>query len=50
MGGGSNNKVQVVALVDRNPGYPEADGNWDTVKLFEVGPDVSHDHPKSFPR
>jgi hypothetical protein len=48
-GGGSNSTVQVIALVDRNPGYTEADGNWDTVKLFKVGPDVTHDHPQSFP-
>jgi hypothetical protein len=49
MGGGSDDQVRVVALIDRNPGYTDADGNWDTVKVLEIGPDVTGDHPEIFP-
>ncbi len=47
--GGSTDNVRVVALVDRNPRYTDSNGNWDTVRLFEVGADVSRDHPTVFP-
>jgi hypothetical protein len=42
--GGSSSQVQIVVLVDRNPGFTDSGGDWDTVRLFEVGADVSADH------
>jgi hypothetical protein len=45
LAGGSNSQTQIVALVDRSPGFTDSNGNWDTVRLFEVGADVTGDQP-----
>ncbi len=49
LAGGSSEKVRVVMLMDRHPEYTDASGNWNTVRLFEVGADVSGDDAIIFP-
>ncbi|NJL94595.1 MAG: hypothetical protein HC915_13155 [Anaerolineae bacterium] len=44
LAGGSNERVRIVALVDRSPGYDRSNDNWTGSRLFEVGADVSGDH------
>jgi hypothetical protein len=43
LGGGSNETVRVLMLLDRHPEFSDTSGDWETVRLFEVGADVSGD-------
>lgn len=43
VGGGSDDRVRIVALMDRHPDFTPASGDWRTTKIFEIGPDTSGD-------
>ncbi|MBN2305612.1 MAG: pre-peptidase C-terminal domain-containing protein [Anaerolineae bacterium] len=47
--GGSGERVRIIALLDRVPGFTDTSGDWDSARLFEIGPDVSGDHDTTFP-
>ncbi|MBI5958198.1 MAG: hypothetical protein HY866_05670 [Chloroflexi bacterium] len=47
--GGSNDDTNIIALVDRNPGFTDSNGDWSTVRLFDVAADVSADQETTFP-
>jgi hypothetical protein len=49
MYGGSNDNLRVVALVDRNPEYTDADGDWDSTRLYEISADSTGDHEDVYP-
>jgi len=49
MAGGSNEQVRIVALLDRHPEFTTASGNWQTGRLFEIGPDISQDEAMTYP-
>lgn len=49
LAGGSDETVRIVGLLDRHPGYTDADGDWSTTRLFEVQADVSNDTAINFP-
>jgi len=40
---GSTGEVNIIALLDRIPGYDDSNGDWVTTKLFEVTEDPSSD-------
>jgi hypothetical protein len=42
-GGGSTDRVRVIALLDRSDGNDTSNGDWTDTRLFEVGPDKSKD-------
>lgn len=44
LGGGSDETVRVIALLDRHPEYSDASDNWSGARLFEITADVSGDH------
>jgi hypothetical protein len=43
LGGGSREDVRILMLMDRSTEFSDASGNWDDVRLFEVGSSVSAD-------
>ena len=48
--GGSDDNVRIIMLLDRHPeffNYPNND--WRTVRVFEVGPDITHDEGQQYP-
>ncbi len=47
--GGSDETVRIVALLDRHPAYSDANGNWNTARLYEIGPDVTGDWATTYP-
>ncbi|MFZ4814831.1 MAG: clostripain-related cysteine peptidase [Phototrophicaceae bacterium] len=47
--GGSTDQVRIVALVDRSPEYTDSNGNWNSVRLFEVGADTTGDYLTNYP-
>lgn len=49
VGGGSDSTTNIIALVDRNPGFTDTNDNWTTVRLFDLGTDVTKDHDLVFP-
>lgn len=44
LGGGSTEDVRVVAFLDRTPNQTTANNNWNTARIFEVGPDTTGDY------
>ncbi|MFC1925977.1 clostripain-related cysteine peptidase, partial [Chloroflexota bacterium] len=38
---GSTDKVNIVAMLDRIPGYDSSNGNWDDTRVFKVNKDTS---------
>lgn len=40
---GSTGEVNIIALLDRIPGYDDSNGDWVTTKLFEVTEDQNSD-------
>jgi len=47
--GGSNDRVRIVALIDRAPGFDRSNGNWTDTRLFEVGRDRTGDAAFQYP-
>lgn len=47
--GGSTDSVRVVMLMDRHPEYADGSGDWKSVRIFEMGPDVSADYEYVYP-
>ncbi len=43
LAGGSNEKIHIVALVDRSPDYTTSNADWTDTRLFEVTADTSAD-------
>ena len=43
LAGGSNEKIHIVALVDRSPDFTTSNGDWSDTRLFEVTADTSAD-------
>lgn len=41
LAGGSDDIVRIVAMVDRHPEFSRASGDWDTIRMFEIGADES---------
>lgn len=49
LGGGSNERVRIVAFVDRSEEFDTSNGDWTEVHIYELGPDVSGDHGRGVP-
>lgn len=49
LGGGSNENVRIIALVDRSDEFSRSNGNWTDTRVFEVGEDESADERDNFP-
>lgn len=49
LAGGSDERVRVIALVDRSPGFTTIDGDWRNARLYEIEADVTGDHEINFP-
>lgn len=48
-GGGSDETVRVITLVDRAEGYDDSNGDWTDTRLYEVSPDKSNDAAVRYP-
>ncbi len=49
LAGGSSENVRVLMLLDRSPEHSPDNGDWRTMRIFEVGADVSADETLVFP-
>lgn len=47
--GGSNDRVRIITLIDRAPGFDRSNGNWQDTRIFEVGRDRTGDAAFQYP-
>jgi len=49
LAGGSNQNVRVIMLFDRSPEHSNANGDWNGVRVYEIGFDINGDQLIAFP-